>query len=80
LFALAPLVRAAEVEAVEWVAPASLEAAPVRAVEIAPDATVADVAPKPIVVPLPSGLETGGAFLAALAAARWRSAARRRRP
>jgi hypothetical protein len=79
VLAVAPIVRAAEVETVEWVAPASLDAAPVRAMEMAPDPAVPEIAPKPIVVPLPSGLETGGAFLAALGAARWWSSARRRR-
>jgi hypothetical protein len=75
VFSVAPIVRAAEFDAVGWVAPASLDTVPMRAIEIAPDA----VAPKPIVVPLPSGLETGGAFIAALGATRWWSSARRRR-
>jgi hypothetical protein len=74
VLAIAPIVRAAEFDAMGWVAPASLDAVPVRAIDIAPDA----VTPKPIVVPLPSGLETGGAFLAALGAARWWGSRRRR--
>ena len=74
VLAIAPIVRAANVDARGWVAPAGLDAVPVRAIDIAPDA----VAPKPIVVPLPSGLETGGAFLATLAVARWWGSRRRR--
>ncbi|MDQ3439550.1 MAG: hypothetical protein M3478_04285 [Planctomycetota bacterium] len=58
------MVRADEVE---WVAPAMLDDAPVRAAEIAAD----PVAPEPIVVPLPAGLQTGALGLAAMAAARW---------
>jgi hypothetical protein len=40
---------------------------PVRAADVATD----PVAPQPIVVPLPTGLETGALALAAMAARRW---------
>ena len=64
----APVVRAADGDAdVEWVAPAMLDDVPVRAAEVATD----PVAPQPIVVPLPTGLETGALALAAMAAGRW---------
>ena len=52
---------------VEWVAPAMLDDVPVRAADVATD----PVAPQPIVVPLPTGLETGALALAAMAARRW---------
>ena len=52
---------------IEWVAPAMLDDAPVRSVDVAPE----PVAPEPIVVPLPAGLQTGALGLAAMAAARW---------
>jgi hypothetical protein len=61
----APAVRAAD--DVEWIAPAMLDDVPVRAADIATD----PVAPQPIVVPLPTGLETGALALAAMAARRW---------
>ena len=70
----APVVRAADGAAdgaadadVEWVAPAMLDEVPVRAADVATD----PVAPQPIVVPLPTGLETGALGLAAMAAGRW---------
>ena len=67
----APAVRAAaaaEADAdVEWVAPAMLDDVPVRAADVATDPVV----PQPVVVPLPTGLETGALALAAMAARRW---------
>ena len=65
----APVVRAAtDADAdVEWVAPAMLDDVPVRAADVATD----PAAPQPIVVPLPTGLETGALALAAMAARRW---------
>jgi len=62
----APVVRAADGD-VEWVAPAMLDDVPVRAADVATD----PVAPQPIVVPLPTGFETGALALAAMAARRW---------
>ena len=68
----APVVRAADADAaadgdVDWVAPAMLDDVPVRAADVAPD----PVAPQPVVVPLPTGLETGAVGLVAMAARRW---------
>ena len=46
---------------------AMLDDVPVRAADVSTD----PVAPQPIVVPLPTGLETGALALAAMAARRW---------
>ena len=70
---VAPIVRADV--AGEWVAPASLDEVPVRAVGVEPEAVAPT--PAPIVVPLPTGLETGAAVLGTLAVARWWTRRRR---
>ena len=59
-----------------WVSPPMLDDVPIRAVEVAP---VESLSAKPIVVPLPTGLETGAACLTALAAVRWWTKRRRGR-
>jgi len=61
-----------------WVSPPALDLVPVQSMETAPFMMSADaVAPRPIVVPLPTGLETGGACLATLAVTRWWTRRRR---
>ena len=55
-----------------WVSPPALDDVPVRAIDVTPIGVSAEaVAPRPIVVPLPTGLETGAAYLGTLAFARW---------
>ncbi|MGB7158970.1 MAG: hypothetical protein WBD40_12935 [Tepidisphaeraceae bacterium] len=59
----APIVRADE-----WISPPSFEDVPVQS-PAEPDGPA--IAPQAVVVPLPTGLETGAACLAGMAAARW---------
>jgi hypothetical protein len=75
----APTVRAADLPAEEaWVSPPSLDDVPIRSIDAAPIGVSAEaIAPQPIVVPLPTGLETGATSLGTLAVARWWTRRRR---
>jgi hypothetical protein len=76
---VAPVVRAGDLPSEDaWVSPPSLDVVPIRSVDAAPIGVSAEaVAPRPIVVPLPTGLETGAAYLGTLAVARWWTRRRR---